>query len=37
MLNPNKRGYKGWISKGKCSANSESFHQSNRKTTFKVN
>ena len=37
MLNLNKRGYKGWISKGKCSSSSESFHQSNRKTTFKVN
>ena len=37
MLNPNKRGYKGWISKGKFSSSSESFHQSNRKTTFKVN
>ena len=37
MLNFNKRGYKGWISKGKCSSSSESFHQSNRKTTFKVN
>ena len=37
MLNPNKRGYKGLISKGKFSSSSESFHQSNRKTTFKVN
>ena len=37
MLNLKKRGYKGWISKGKCSSSSESFHQSNRKTTFKVN
>ena len=37
MLNLNKRGHKGWISKGKCSSSSESFHQSNRKTTFKVN
>ena len=37
MLNLKKRGYNGWISKGKCSSSSESFHQSNRKTTFKVN
>ena len=37
MLNLNKRGYKGWISKGNCGSSSESFHQSNRKTTFKVN
>tara|TARA_A100000164_G_scaffold296170_1_gene270211 strand:+ start:78 stop:2174 length:2097 start_codon:yes stop_codon:yes gene_type:complete len=37
ILNLNKRGYKGWISVSKCRYSSESFHQYNRKTSFKVN
>jgi len=37
MINLNKKGYKGQIYVSKCRFSSESFHQFNRKTTFKVN
>ena len=37
MINLNKKGYKGQIYVSKCRFSSESFHESNRKTTFKVN
>ena len=33
----NQMGYKGWIKKSNCHQSLESIHQSNRKTTFKVN
>ena len=36
MINLNKKGYKGQIYVSKCRFSSESFHESNRKTTFKV-
>lgn len=32
----NQMGYKGWIKKSNCNLSTESIHQSNRKTTFKV-
>lgn len=35
IINP--KGYNGWIKKSNCSQNTESIHQSNRKTTFKIN
>ena len=37
MINLNDKGYKGKIYVSKCRSSSESFHESNRKTTFKVN
>jgi len=37
MIDLNNKGYKGWIYVSKCRSSSESFHLSNRKTTFKVN
>ena len=37
MFNFNDKGYKGKIYVSKCRSSSESFHESNRKTTFKVN
>ena len=37
MINLNDMGYKGKIYVSKCRYSSESFHESNRKTTFKVN
>ena len=37
MINVNKKGYKALIYPSKCRSSSESFHQFNRKTTFKVN
>ena len=33
----NQMGYKGWIKKSNCHQSLESIHQSNRKTTFKIN
>ena len=32
----NQKGHEGWIKKSNCRKNSESIHQSNRKTTFKI-
>ena len=37
MINLSDKGYKGKIYVSKCRSSSESFHESNRKTTFKVN
>jgi len=36
LTNINSKGYKGWIKKSNCRQNSESIHQSNRKTIFKI-